>query len=68
MPSWGLAIREWEMPMPESELFEKGLAARQDALGADYVNANLADAEDFVMSRGGGPQVSTWSAPPDERR
>jgi hypothetical protein len=42
VPSWGPGIRE-AMLMPESELFEKGLAARRDVLGADYVNANLAD-------------------------
>ena len=31
--------------MAESELFERGLQARRDVLGAEYVDANLADTE-----------------------
>ncbi len=41
------------MLMPESELFEKGLAVRRDVLGADYVSANLADTDEFMMAFSG---------------
>ena len=34
--------------MAESELFETGLQARRDVLGAEYVDANLADADEFM--------------------
>jgi 4-carboxymuconolactone decarboxylase len=34
----------------ESELFEKGLQVRREVLGADYVDANLADADGFMMA------------------
>ena len=36
--------------MRESELFDKGLALRREVLGAEYVDASMADADDFVMS------------------
>ena len=35
--------------MPESELFETGLKVRREVLGADFVNENLADADEFMM-------------------
>ena len=36
--------------MAESELFERGLQARRDVLGAEYVDANLADTDEFLMA------------------
>ena len=36
--------------MAESELFERGLRARRDVLGAEYVDANLADTDEFMMA------------------
>jgi 4-carboxymuconolactone decarboxylase len=36
--------------MTESELFETGLQARRAVLGADYVDANLADTDEFMMA------------------
>ena len=36
--------------MAESELFEKGLALRRDVLGAEYVDASMDDADEFMMS------------------
>jgi 4-carboxymuconolactone decarboxylase len=36
--------------MAESELFEKGLEVRRAVLGADYVDASLAKADDFMMA------------------
>src|ERR1700757_1667689 len=36
--------------MAESELFERGLQARREVLGADYVDANLADTDEFMMT------------------
>ena len=36
--------------MAESELFTKGLEVRRDVLGADYVDASLARADDFMMA------------------
>ena len=36
--------------MAESELFERGLQARRDVLGAEYVNASLADTDEFMMA------------------
>ena len=36
--------------MAESELFDRGLQARRDVLGAEYVNANLADSDEFMMA------------------
>jgi 4-carboxymuconolactone decarboxylase len=35
--------------MAESEAFERGLAVRREVLGADYVDANMADADEFMM-------------------
>ena len=35
--------------MAESELFERGLAVRREVLGAEYVDANMADADGFTM-------------------
>jgi 4-carboxymuconolactone decarboxylase len=34
-------------PEYRSELFKKGLAVRREVLGADYVDASLARADDF---------------------
>jgi len=39
-----------EAGVRESELFDKGLALRREVLGAEYVDASMADADDFVMS------------------
>jgi 4-carboxymuconolactone decarboxylase len=36
--------------MAESELFDKGLQARREVLGAEYVDANLADTDEFMMA------------------
>lgn len=36
--------------MAESEMFTKGLEVRRDVLGADYVDASLARADDFMMA------------------
>ncbi len=36
--------------MAESELFDQGLKVRREVLGADYVDANLAEADDFMMA------------------
>jgi 4-carboxymuconolactone decarboxylase len=36
--------------MAESALFTKGLETRRQVLGAKYVDANLAGADDFVMT------------------
>jgi 4-carboxymuconolactone decarboxylase len=36
--------------MAESELFERGLEARRDVLGAEYVDASLADTDEFMMA------------------
>ena len=36
--------------MADNELFEKGLATRKQVLGAEYVNANLAGADEFMMT------------------
>lgn len=35
--------------MANNELFEKGLEVRREVLGAEYVDANLAGADDFLM-------------------
>ena len=35
--------------MPESDLFDRGIQIRREALGADYVDANLANADEFMM-------------------
>ena len=36
--------------MSESELFEKGLKARREVLGSDYVDGSLERADDFMMA------------------
>ena len=36
-----------ERPEYQSDLFRKGLAVRREVLGADYVDASLARADDF---------------------
>ena len=36
--------------MSESDLFDKGLAARREVLGPDYVDGSLAKADDFMMA------------------
>ncbi|MCF4124222.1 carboxymuconolactone decarboxylase family protein [Methylobacterium sp. SyP6R] len=36
--------------MAESDQFEKGLEVRRAVLGADYVDASLAKADDFMMA------------------
>ena len=35
--------------MADSEQFERGLKVRREVLGTDYVDANLADADEFMM-------------------
>ena len=35
--------------MPESEVFERGLAVRREVLGAEYVDASMAGADEFMM-------------------
>src|SRR6476659_10433463 len=35
--------------MAESEQFERGLEIRREVLGTDYVDANLAGADEFMM-------------------
>jgi 4-carboxymuconolactone decarboxylase len=35
--------------MPESEVFNQGLAIRREVLGADYVDASIEGADDFMM-------------------
>ena len=36
--------------MAESQLFETGLQVRRDVLGAEYVDGNLADTDEFMMA------------------
>ncbi len=36
--------------MPESELFDRGLQVRREVLGAEYVDTNLADADEFMTA------------------
>ena len=36
--------------MSDNQLFEKGLSKRKQVLGADYVDANLASSDDFMMT------------------
>ena len=36
--------------MTESQLFERGLQRRREVLGAEYVDANLSDSDDFMMA------------------
>jgi 4-carboxymuconolactone decarboxylase len=56
----------------DNELFEKGLEVRREVLGAEYVDANLAGADDFLM---GFQQLLTewawgyaWSRPGLDRK
>ena len=56
----------------ESELFEKGLQTRREVLGGEYVDANLADTDEFMM---GFQRVVTewawgyaWSRPGLDRK
>src|SRR5580700_3873464 len=57
-PSAPAAAAHWCRPalgkesrtMAESELFDRGLQARRDVLGAEYVDANLADTDEFMMA------------------
>ena len=58
--------------MADNELFEKGLEVRRQVLGAEYVDANLAGADDFLM---GFQQLLTewawgyaWSRPGLDRK
>ena len=36
--------------MSDNQLYEKGLSKRKQVLGADYVEANLASSDDFMMT------------------
>ncbi len=36
--------------MSEGSLYEAGLKARRDALGAEYVDSNLAESDDFMTA------------------
>ena len=36
--------------MADNELFEKGLETRRKVLGAEYVDANLAGSDEFMMT------------------
>ena len=36
--------------MAGSELFDKGLQARREVLGAEYVDGSLASSDDFMMA------------------
>jgi 4-carboxymuconolactone decarboxylase len=35
--------------MPESDVFERGLEVRREVLGAEYVDASMAGADEFMM-------------------
>ena len=35
--------------MPEEDVFERGLSVRREVLGADYVDASMAGADEFMM-------------------
>jgi 4-carboxymuconolactone decarboxylase len=39
-----------DRPEYQSDLFKKGLAVRREVLGADYVDASLANADDFTAA------------------
>jgi 4-carboxymuconolactone decarboxylase len=43
-------LRLKEARVVESELFDRGLALRRDVLGAEYVDASIDGADDFMMS------------------
>ena len=36
--------------MTETDLFDRGLQLRREVLGAEYVDANLTDTDDFMMA------------------
>ena len=36
--------------MADNDLFEKGLEMRRQVLGAEYVDANLASSDEFMMT------------------
>ena len=36
--------------MAERELFERGLPRRREVLGSEYVDASLADSDEFIMA------------------
>jgi 4-carboxymuconolactone decarboxylase len=36
--------------MTETDLFDRGLRVRREVLGVEYVDANLTDADDFMMT------------------
>ena len=36
--------------MTETDLFDRGLRVRREVLGAEYVDANLTDTDDFMMT------------------
>jgi 4-carboxymuconolactone decarboxylase len=36
--------------MTENDLFDRGLQVRREVLGVEYVDANLADTDDFMMT------------------
>ncbi len=36
--------------MTEEQLFERGLQRRREVLGAEYVDANLSESDDFLMA------------------
>ena len=46
--------------MVESELFTKGLETRRRVLGAEYVDANLASSDDFMMTFQHGVTELAW--------
>ena len=48
--------------MPESELFERGLEIRREVLGAEYVDASLAGADDFMMPFQRFLTETTWGS------
>jgi 4-carboxymuconolactone decarboxylase len=58
--------------MSSSEMFDRGLRTRREVLGADYVDASLAGADDFMMAF---QQITTewawdyvWNRPGLDRR
>lgn len=65
-------MRQATQPSTSSPLFEQGLEVRREVLGADYVDASLANASPFMMAF---QQVvtqwcwgSTWTRPGLERK
>ena len=45
-----MALGKESLAMAESELFDRGLQARRDGLGAEYLDADLADIDEFMMA------------------